>query len=154
VKRFRFSLDTLLRVKKQREQLAEARVAQARLEVEACQGRLARLQDALQEVARRLESALGSALPAESWAGTFEQSARLERAIRAAEYRLAQAEVALRDAIQARTRLTTEVEALDTLKQQHWDLYRQDMQRAEQERLDEVGLRLWLRAQRNGRPGT
>ena len=40
-------------------------------------------------------------------------------------------------------RLATEVEALDTLRQQQWDRWRQEAQKADQDRLDEVGLRRW-----------
>lgn len=148
MKRFRFAFATLLKVKEQREQLAEARVASARLELEACRERLARLHAALGEVSRHLELSLGTALQGQAWAGAFEQSSRLERAIRTAEAAVASAELAMHEAIQARTRISSEVEMLDTLKQQRWELYREDMQRAEQEQLDELGMRKWVKARR------
>jgi flagellar FliJ protein len=144
VKRFRFGLEHLLKVKEQRERLAEARVAQARQELTLCQERIEKLNGELGEVALRLERLLGKVLPAETWAGTFDQSSRLERAIREAEVKLVKAEAALRDAIQARTRISTEVEALETLREQHLDAYRQDLQRAEQIRLDEISMRQWI----------
>lgn len=150
MKRFRFAFATLLKVKEQREQLAEARVAAARLELEACRERLGRLHEALAEVARHLEAQLGHPAAALVWSATFEQTARLERGIRAAEKQVAAAEDAMREALQARLRISTEVEMLDTLRQQRWELHRQDLQRADQERLDELGMRNWIKARRPG----
>jgi flagellar FliJ protein len=148
VKRFRFSLEKLLRVKEQRERLAEAHVAQARREVQTCQERLARLDEALVGVSLRLQQSLGNAVQAETLTALFAQASRLERAIRAAEALLQKAETALREAIQERTRLSTEVEALDTLREQRWDEYRQEYERSEQERLDELGMRAWMKNRR------
>lgn len=148
MKRFQFSLHRLLQVKQLREQLAEAQVAQARRQVELAHEQIARLQVALAEVAARLEKAVGHTLGVESWAGWFDQSNRLERALRLAEQHLAQAEQVLNQAIHTRTRISTEVETLDTLRQQHWELFRQEAQRIEQDNLDELGLRRWMQNQR------
>jgi flagellar export protein FliJ len=148
VKRFQFAYATLLRVKRLREKLAESRVALARRQRDGCQHRLTALHEELGGVARRLELSLGVALQGPAWAGAFEQSARLERAIRDAEGQLAAAEEALRQAIEARTRLAAEVEMLETLEQQKRAEHRQEAQKAEQERLDELGMRRWREAQR------
>ena len=42
-----------------------------------------------------------------------------------------------------------EVEALVTLREQHLELHKQDAQRVEQDRLDEVVLRQWIQAKRS-----
>lgn len=148
MKRFRFAFATLLKVKERREQLAEARVARARLELEACRARLAHWQDALSALSTQLEQSLGVTLANNDWAKTVEQTTGLERAIRAAEAEVQAAEQALQEAIQERVKIATEVEVLETLKQQRFELYQQDMQRAEQVQLDEFGLRQWMKARR------
>ncbi len=150
MKRFRFSLEQLLRVKELREQLAEAAVARAGLEVQACRGRLDRLGEELAGAARQLEQFQQSAAPLAAWAAFFEQSSRLEQAVRVAEDELARAEAALQEARRARARLATEVEALNILRQQQLDLYRRECQAAEQQRLDEMGLRQWSKSVREG----
>lgn len=152
MKRFRFGLAPLLRVKQQRERIAEARVAEARQVVDRCRAHLEKLHVALKEVADRLGGAVGTPLSVESWAGTFDQSGRLERAIRDADAELLLAEKALLAAIEVRTRIATEVEALEILREQHLDLHQQDVRRTEQEQLDEVVLRQWMQARRKGPP--
>lgn len=148
MKRFRFSLAALLRVKEQREQLAAARVGQARREVDRCREEVSRLHLALGYLAGQLGKAPGQTLAPDSWVGTFDQANRLDEAILRAEQNLAQAERVLQEAIQARTHLAMEVEMLDTLRQQHWQIHRQEMMLIEQERIDEVGLRLWRQQQK------
>src|SRR5262245_7686805 len=119
MKKFKFGLAPLLKVKEQRERLAEARVAQTRKDVENCHERLAQLQAALAAVSAQMERLLGTALPVETWAATFEQPSRLERAIRDGESALRRAEKVMRHAIAERTRISTEVEALETLREEH-----------------------------------
>ena len=146
MKRFRFAYATLLKVKRLREKMAEGRVAVARRELEARRVHLSGLHESLREVARKLEQSLGVPLQAAAWAGNFDQSARLERAIRDAEAEVAAAELALRLAIESRTKLSAEVEILKTLEQQRRDEHREEVQKAEQERLDELGMRRWRQA--------
>ena len=43
--------------------------------------------------------------------------------------------------------VATEVEALSTLRGQQWEQWRQEVAAADQERLDELGLRRWMAAQ-------
>ena len=114
MKRFRFGLASLLQVKQQRERLAEAQVLLARQGVERCRQHLDQLHQSLKEVADRLERSIGTPLPVEAWAGTFDQSSRLERAIRDADAALRRADDLLRQAIEVRVRLSTEVETLLT----------------------------------------
>ncbi len=142
---FRFSLAALLRVKELRERLAEGRVYTARGAVTSCEERLARLQRSLAELAARLET-----VQPDGWAAAFEQSSRLDAAIRRAEGELAEAEAALRQAEAERSALAREAEALETLRREQLGLHRKECQRAEQERLDEIGLRRWSQDPRQG----
>lgn len=147
--RFRFPLATLLRVKELREQIAEGQVARARHDLEACRAEQARLQSALDEVAGQLEQSLGTAWPGSTWSNVFEHSARLGRALDAARLRVQSAEQALRQALEVRTRIASEVEMLVTLRQQYRQAHREQEQAVEQQRLDELGMRQWGAAQRS-----
>jgi flagellar biosynthesis chaperone FliJ len=90
---------------------------------------------------------VGCLLAAEQWGITAELSERLAQAIAAAETRLQEAEERYQQAAQRRQQLATEVETLQTLRQQHWELWRQQVQKADQQRLDELGLRRWRNQQ-------
>ncbi|MBX9578676.1 MAG: hypothetical protein K2X87_00060, partial [Gemmataceae bacterium] len=75
-----------------------------------------------------------------------EASDRLGRSIAAAEEAVAAAEEKLAAAARRRTELATEAEALATLRQKRWDEWRREAQKADQEVLDELGLRRWQAA--------
>jgi flagellar FliJ protein len=149
VKKFRFTLDSLLKVKELRERLAEGHALSARRAVAACHERLADLQRSLADLSGRLKRSQAAGTPLPDWPAAFEQSSRLEAAIRAAEADLAAAEVALREAEAERAKLAREVEVLETLRRGQLELHRLEWQREEQERLDEVGLRQWAQAPRD-----
>jgi flagellar export protein FliJ len=150
VKRFRFALAPLLRLEQQRERLAEAQVALARQAVEQCRARLDQLHLDLKDVADRLARSVGAALPVATWVGLFDQSGRLERAIREADAALRQAEDGLRQAVEARVRLSAEVETLLALRERGLELHREEIRRAEQVRLDEAVLRKWSEGRDGG----
>jgi flagellar protein FliJ len=82
------------------------------------------------------------------WACASDLSERLGNSIRAGEDQVTAAEEKLAAASQERATLATEVEALATLRQQQWDRWRQEAKAADQDRLDEVGLRRWMAAQK------
>lgn len=146
MKRFEFSLDRLLKVKRQLEQLAELEQQRARAEVDRTRAALQGLRDQLARVAEHMGASLGRPMAAHQWAAASEMSERLGRSIEASEQEVAKAEGRLQVAAQERAQIATEVEALSTLRQQQWDQWRQDAQQADQERLDELGLRRWQAA--------
>jgi flagellar export protein FliJ len=144
VRRFEFPLERLLQVKRQLERQAELAQRQARQALDEAQAELGRLRDQLQRVAQQMAAQVGQLLTAEQWGTTVELSERLTQAIRVAESRVTEAEQRYQQAAQVRTQLATEVETLQTLRQQQWELWRQQVQKADQHRLDELGLRRWL----------
>jgi flagellar biosynthesis chaperone FliJ len=77
------------------------------------------------------------------WAFASEMAERLGRSIAQSERDVTAAEERLHAAAQERAQLTTEVEAISTLREQQWEVWKQEAQKADQDRLDEVGLRLW-----------
>lgn len=136
MKRFEFSLERVLQVKKQRERLAEMLQQQARLAFDAAQAEV----DALHAQLARLAQPDGPL----SWMARQQQAALVSQAVERAEGRAAQARARLEEAGRARARIATEVEALAHLRQQQWQAFRREQQNAQQAQLDEFGLRRWL----------
>lgn len=152
MKRFEFSLDRLLKVKKQQERLAELAQHRAREAADQARARLAELRGQLDRVADQYAAAVGRAMTPTQWASASDLSERLGRSIRAGEEEVAAAEEALAAAAQERAAVATEVEAISTLRQQQWDKWRQEAKQADQDRLDEVGLRRWMAKQEAAGP--
>lgn len=143
MRRFRFSLDRVLKVKQQREKLAEVRVAQALAAAELARQAVAGVRQEIVTASLAMQQRVGRVLTGDVWAAAFDHSDRLNAALVRAEAVLREAETRLEEAVQARRQIATEVEALKTLRQQQWEQHRDEVQKAEQERLDEIGLRGW-----------
>jgi flagellar protein FliJ len=146
LKRFEFSLDRLLRVKRQLERLAELEVRQAQLAVEQARATLEGFQDQLARVSDQFSHAIGRPMTPQQWVSASDMADRLGHSIRAAEHAVEQAKQKLETASQERAQIATEVEAISTLRQRQWQQWRQEAEKADQERMDEVSLRLWQNA--------
>lgn len=146
MKRFEFHLDGLLRVKRQLEHLAELEQQKAQQAVADARARADELKQRLTAAADSLVARVGQAVDASRWVTAYELTERLGRQIVAAETDVQSAEKKLTDARNERVQVATEVEALRTLRQQQWDKWRQEVEQAGQEQLDEVGLRRWMAA--------
>jgi flagellar FliJ protein len=149
VKRFEFSLERLLKVKRQRERLAEMEQARARMDVDEARARVEALRQRLARVGEEMGAFVGQVVAPHHWAAQYELSEQIGRSLHAGEQDVEKAEQRLWEASQERAQIATEVEALATLRKKQWDQYRQEFQQAEQERLDEVGLRRWMAAQKD-----
>ncbi len=143
MRRFQFRLERVLKLKEQRERLAELRLQQARLAVEAAQARVQSLQEDLARAAQALQSKIGQATTPGEWLARADHSTVVGKTLQAAEAQVQLAEQALHAAAAERTRLATEVEALLHLRREAWALHCEAMQQSEQERLDELGMRRW-----------
>lgn len=146
MKRFEFSLDRLLRVKRQLERLAELEQQRAMDAAERARAKLQGLRDQLAGISDRFVAAVGRAMTPHQWASASDMTERLGNSIHLSEQEVAAAEQKLLSAAQERAQIATEVEAISTLRRQQWELWRQEAQKADQDRLDEVGLRLWQNA--------
>ncbi len=146
VKRFEFRLERVLRLKAQRARLAELGQRRARLAVDVAAARIAAIREELVKVATGSEQKIGRALPAGAWQGVQAHAARLGRDLAAAESLKRQAEVELEKAAAARTRAVAEEEALLYLRRHAEEAHRETEARAEQVRLDELGLLRWRTA--------
>ena len=147
MKRFEFSLERLLRVKRQQERLAELEQRRAQDAAEQARARLDSFRDQLSGISDRYAAAIGRIMTPMQWASASDMTERLGNSIRLSEQEVAQAEQKLLSAAQERAQFATEVEAICTLRQQQWTAWRQEAQKADQNQMDEVGLRLWQKAQ-------
>jgi hypothetical protein len=147
VRRFEFRLERVLRLKKQREWLAELRQKQARAALDAARTEVAAIQEQIAHSAAVLQAGLAAAGQDASWLSRHQQSLRLGLLLELAEAKARQADEKYREASAARTRIATEVEALLHLRQQEWHAHRLAVLRAQQEQLDEVGMRQWRAGQ-------
>ena len=147
MKRFEFSLERLLRVKRQQQHLAELEQRRAQGAVEQARAKLDAFRDQLSRISDRFAAAIGRAMTPQQWASASDMAERLGHSIRHSENEVDQAEQKLLTAAQQRAELATEVEAISTLRQQQWATWRQEAQKADQNQMDEVGLRLWQKAQ-------
>lgn len=147
MKRFEFSLDRVLKVKRQQERLAEMEQSRAALAADAARDKVRRLAGELERVAEEVSARLGQPVAPQQWVSAYELSDRLGRSMEVAEQAVTAAEQALATAAQERAQIATEVEALATLRKQQWDRWRQEVARVDQERLEELALRSWRTAQ-------
>ncbi len=143
MQRFEFRLERVLKLKKQREWLAEVRQKQARAALDAARAAVAVLHDQVARSAAALAAGLAGAAEDPAWLARQQQALRLGPVIELAESKARQADVQYQEASAARTRIATEVEALLHLRGQEWQVHRLAVLKAQQEQLDEVGMRLW-----------
>lgn len=147
MKKFEFHLDGLLRVKRQLENLAELEQQKAQQRVADAVARVRALTDQLAQASDHMAGRVGQAMAAGEWATAFTRAERLGEQIAGAKQDQAAAEQALESARRERVQVATEVEALSTLRGQQWEQWRQEVAAADQERLDELGMRRWQAAQ-------
>jgi flagellar export protein FliJ len=151
VQRFEFRLERVLKLKKQREWLAELHQKQARAALDVARAELAVVHEQIAHSAALLQAGLAAAGCDALWLSRHQQVLRLAPRLELAEAKLQQADVKYREASAARTQIATEVEALEHLRQEEAQTHRLAVLRAQQEQLDEVGMRLW-RAGQDGTP--
>lgn len=150
MKQFEFSLDRLLKVKRQLERLAELEQLRAREAVDRARAILDKLRSQLARVSEQITASVGQTLPSHHWIAAANLSERIGESIRLSELEVEQAEQKLLAAAEQRAQLATEVEALATLRRQKWEQWQQEVQRADQDRLNELGLRRWQQARGEG----
>jgi flagellar FliJ protein len=147
VKRFQFSLERVLKLKEQRERMAELRLKQAQMVLEQARSVVAAIREQLRQVAATLENKVGAPISPAGWIMYYEHSQQLGRTLEQAEAKVVQARKHLQEAAAERTQIATEVEALHHLRDQQWQEHWEEMMRLEQIRLDELGMRRWQAAQ-------
>ncbi len=143
MRRFEFRLERVLKLKKQREWLAELRQKQARVALDAARAEVAFLNEQVARSAAVLAAGLATAAGDASWLARQQQALALGPLLELAEAKARQADGKYQETSAARTQIAAEVEALLHLRGQEWQAHRLAVLRAEQEQLDEVGMRRW-----------
>ena len=147
MKRFEFSLDRLLRVKKQLEHIAELEQQRAARGHDAGPGPLQSLHDQLDRISDQISASVGRVMAPQQWASASGMAERVGVHIQASEQEVAAADQRLVAAAQERAQLATEVEALSTLRRQQVEKWQGEAQKADQNQLDEMIQRRWQAAQ-------
>jgi flagellar protein FliJ len=143
MRRFHFRLERVLRLKQQRQRLAELRLQEARLKLEAAQAQVATLHEELARVAREWQARIRGPLASGAWLAAAAQSARLSKALQEAAARVEKAAQEVREAAALRVQRTAEAEALLHLRDHAWQAHQEEAASNEQRRLDELSLRQW-----------
>jgi flagellar biosynthesis chaperone FliJ len=144
VKRFRFPLETALRLQKRRQKWVENRLRIAFEAVKRAEDEIANRKAEMTRLAQQFEaSALQGTLPA-NWDAYPRNAQRIEAEQKSAEGRKAKAEEAFREIDAERKRIAQYCEALLQLRQQAWDAHRAANERSAQLATDEYVLRNWM----------
>jgi flagellar protein FliJ len=126
VKRFEFSLDRLLKVKRQLERLAELEQQKAETAAREAHAVVVNLKEQLARVADSLNGSVGQAVSPHQWVNAYQLSDRLGQSIAIAEKAVEAAELKLSEARQQRVQVAAEVEALDTLHHQQKEKWQRE----------------------------
>src|SRR5207302_6788900 len=98
MQRFEFRLERVLKLKKQREWLAELRQKQARAALDVARAEVAAIHDQIAQSAAVLEASLAAAARDASWLSRHQQSLQLGRLLELAEDTARQADVKYQEA--------------------------------------------------------
>lgn len=147
MKRLQFRLESVLTLKEQRERMADLQVKQARAALEMARAVVHALHEQLARSAAALVGRVGQVVTPGAWGAYYEHSFQVGRALEAAEANVAKAQANLEQAMDQRTQVRKEVEALLHLRKEQWRDHWAEHMRREQVRLDELGLQRWRQAQ-------
>ncbi len=151
MKRFRFRLETLLRLQRLRQRLAEQEQAQAYQRWSAMREQLQALQAHAQEISHSASSRLTSAPSADAiaaeqyWFLLAEHLVVLDQILKLARQQEELHRQAWQESDQRRLEITRKVEALNWLREQAWQAFRREQRIFEQHEMDELVLRAWSR---------
>ena len=143
MRRFRFRLERVLRVKRQKEKQAELRTVQARAVVDAARKEVATLCEIMVQTAAAIEASVGDQVQPHLWLARQQHAAQIGEAIGQAEQREQQAKRRLREAETARAQVAKETETLVNLRKQQCDHHRVEAARNDQNQIDAVALQRW-----------
>ena len=143
MKRFRFRLDRLLRIKQQKERLAELKQLQARGVFDAADREAKELIDRLSSSAATIESRVGQPVEAIVWHAQYQHMTQLRQGVDNAEAKAERAKAALDEANRHRKAAAAEVDALQFVRRGEFEKHRDETVRANQARIDEMYLSRW-----------
>lgn len=150
MQRFRFSLERVLRLKKQRKRLAEARQAETLARLREIEAEEEVLKRELQKTALGMQEKLAQGLNLTNWLNAFRQAESIGKSMANAQARRLVAVGRVAEAAAALRQVAQETEALIQLRERHWQAYREAVNKTEQIQLDDLGLRRWRGAEDSG----
>ena len=152
MKRFVFSLASVLRFKRRCKWLAEARQQQAAMALQQARAEMEKMTEQVRQACARLQGRLGKPQDSATWLAVYRQFDVLEQALQSDRQKVERTGQEFEQAQTQRQRANLEVEALLILRQRKWQEHQRVQQRAEQQFLDELGLERWriARASRRG----
>ncbi len=148
MKRFRFQLDSLLRLKKQFRRISELKQLEMKAKKETAYQRVEELKRQLQLASDRFSQHVGESIRAGTYLSDRFCSAQIRDGITEAQHIANQTEQAYRQADEKRRRFAVEVEALENLRIKQWNAYRKQVSRQNLETLDDMILRNQMESQR------
>lgn len=149
MKRFRFHLQQVLKLREQKKRQAELHQQQVKVELEAARAEVAALEEQLAELAAALLRHERQAMPVAVWMNGSRHAVRVNNALNAAKDNASQVEQRLNEADQQRVTATTEAESVLFLRDKQWIEHRQDEARKTQDLMDEAAMRSWNRNSNN-----
>ena len=143
MKRFRFPLQQVLKLREQRKRQAELRQQQVHAELQVACADVAAIEDQLIQATAE-PSAVAAYLGV--WINCAQYAVRVNDALNAAKERARQIERRLCEADRDRVTATTETESVRYLRDRYWAAHRQDETHRAQQEMDEGALRRWSQA--------
>jgi flagellar FliJ protein len=153
VKRFTFRLERILKLKKQRQRLAELAQLQAAAVLEQAQKEEAALQEQLARNAAVLAAQVGRPVDTAAWLTHYSHAGQLGKSLDQAEANIQAAAKKLQEAAARLTQISTEVEVLLSLRRQYWEEFLQETGREEQKALDELVIERWRGSEKRSTAG-
>lgn len=146
MQKFEFSLERLLKIRRQQERLSELDVMRATAAVDAAKAKVEQLKERLSQHTAEMAQCVGRTMSLNEWTAGCDFSNRLGQAITLAQTEVAFAEKKLAEANAKRAEIASEAEAMQSLRDQQYADFKQGLQKLDQERVDEAGLRRWMAA--------
>jgi flagellar FliJ protein len=142
-KRFAYSLERVLSLKRQEKRLAESEQFQARQRLDQARQQLHAWVQELSAATAVLEQRLGTLVPANAYLGQQSIVQAIQREIEDAQQYVAKAERAWQEANERLTQVAVQVETLQTHRSDKLQEHHQALQAAEQNQMDEFAMRKW-----------
>lgn len=154
MRRFRFSLESVLRVRRHAEDLAVRALAEAQAALEQAQAQVTRIDQLTDEMYAAFDQESAHPTTAPALAALVRYLRRLSEDRMAAVSAVVQAELVRDKCRAARVEAAKEVRILERLRERQLHAWQERVEKIEREGLDEMGARQWRRGRSAGRAMT
>jgi len=143
MKRFRFHLQQILKLREQKKRQAELHQQQVKVELQAARAQVAALEERLAQSAAALLRHERQTMSVAVWMNGSQHAVRVNDALNAAKENASQVERRLNEADQQRVTATTQAESVLFLRERQWVEHQQEEARKAQDLMDEAAMRRW-----------